>query len=302
MELLLEIRHQEYKDRAIHHSACLKVLTKQEYDFVFRWQLQYDNAESGRDACSWTYPHSIKSVDQAFITEFKRVYDGGLNVGPGDVWNSLWMHCVKQKEESEKRDIQHAKEEKMRLEGKACRLYHVTRDRSEEDDGDHENTYDVEAFVERYKIRDGSELADLMQLRDGDLVDTDGYRGIGLWLFMGTTLRKTQGEYGYFIPAAGFCKVMEHGLQYYENGGAQFVMIPHSSTIRSVGPMQRRRRVEIAYSYGTRSDSETDSDAEDEMRTVVNGGQYALPLYMCEDREHAVVDGRRFNHKLAELF
>ena len=66
------------------------------------------------------------------------------------------------------------------------------------------------------------------KLRKGDIVDTEGYRGIGLYYYDGTRLIKTKGEYGYFLPKEAFKMVEKHGIDFFGKSysGAEYVIIP----------------------------------------------------------------------------
>lgn len=63
-------------------------------------------------------------------------------------------------------------------------------------------------------------------LNDGDLIDFESYRGIGLFYLHHDVFIKTLGEYGYFLPTMAWKFVIKYGIDYYANCGAEFILIP----------------------------------------------------------------------------
>ena len=62
----------------------------------------------------------------------------------------------------------------------------------------------------------------------GDIFDTAGYRGQGIWYYDGTRLWQASGEYGRFLPACAFQMVQFHGVDFFKKAsiGCSWVLIP----------------------------------------------------------------------------
>ena len=73
----------------------------------------------------------------------------------------------------------------------------------------------------------------LRDIKGGDMVDIQGYRGEGLYYYDGNNLLKTYGEYGYIIPSEAWKFVDKYGLRYYDNYGPEYITIPQKCTIIS---------------------------------------------------------------------
>jgi len=70
------------------------------------------------------------------------------------------------------------------------------------------------------------------KIRKGDLIDTEGYRGTGLWYFDGDSFIKTKGEYGYFLPEEAWGMVDRYGLDFFsEDQGAEWILLPKDATV-----------------------------------------------------------------------
>lgn len=128
-------------------------------------------------------------------------------------------------------------QDRLRREGKrvTCHPYTIRRDDGSSDDLP--DTIALSSFPIDYHFFDalGVHTIDFLP-RTGDIIDTDGFRGIGLWYCDGTSLIKTQGEYGYFLPSQAYKKVEEHGLEYFAmQTGAEFVLLPATASIKVNG-------------------------------------------------------------------
>lgn len=198
------------------------VVPQHEYDFAYNYLLYSD--EPPREEKYWEYYHRIITRDLCLISAFQQLYPTGL-CSAENLWTKVYQKALENKSSSEL--YQKRKEEKIKLraEGKMCRVYDVTPGKEEEEEKNKSsdcyryprdeigNKCTVQELIGAYRIRNTEELKQLHEeLRDGDFIDTDGYRGIGLWLYMKGCLFKTEEDYGYIIPSVGFCKVLEHGL------------------------------------------------------------------------------------------
>jgi len=171
---------------------------------------------------------------------------------PTDNWD-VWLHETKERllrreREDVERKAANVRDEQLRQEGKLCTLYYVY---ATKDKPDYDVSYEEEVpltraeFNQRFQPKvydwrahmEGPCLA-LDKLKEGDLVDTSGYRGQGLWYFDGTRFHKSIGEYGYFLRSIAFTKVQQYGLPFFEHCGAAFVLIPSSAD----KPQLSRRR------------------------------------------------------------
>jgi hypothetical protein len=84
--------------------------------------------------------------------------------------------------------------EKRKRQGQQCRLFPIKTTITQYDA--EEAPLNVKQFIESFGITDLTTIEILQQLRDGDLIDLNEYRGTGIWLFMKKLLYKSVGEYG----------------------------------------------------------------------------------------------------------
>ena len=78
---------------------------------------------------------------------------------------------------------------------------------------------------------------DFTGINEGDLIDINEYRGIGLY-YVGKNklVIPTEGEYGYELPSEAFDMLIQHGSDYYEDiDGPEFIIVPDSDYIGIIG-------------------------------------------------------------------
>lgn len=71
----------------------------------------------------------------------------------------------------------------------------------------------------------------LEKIQEGDLINTDQYRGFGVYYFDGSKLWPSLGEYGYFMPTQAWKFVEKHGPKYFEYCGCELFLIPRGSEV-----------------------------------------------------------------------
>lgn len=113
---------------------------------------------------------------------------------------------------------------------------------------------------------------------DGDLVDTDGYRGIGMYFYEHGKFIKTKGEYGYFLPEAAWKYVERDGLEKYKGSGVEYVGIPKECKIIGVKDGNEEEIDEPRYVY---------LDGED---------------YGDEEYDYLIINGKIYNTGLSEPY
>jgi hypothetical protein len=87
---------------------------------------------------------------------------------------------------------------------------------------------------------------DFSVLKKGDMIDTIGYRGQGLWYFDGKMLHKSIGPYGYFLPPEAFLMVLKYGISYFRNCGAEYVLAPPSLLLQYHGNLSQTEQYAIS--------------------------------------------------------
>lgn len=73
------------------------------------------------------------------------------------------------------------------------------------------------------------------ELKRGDTIDFEGYRGIGLYYFDGNTFIKTTGIYGYYLPSDAWEFIKILGPDTYLESGAMCVRIPNKVITKPIG-------------------------------------------------------------------
>jgi hypothetical protein len=158
-------------------------------------------------------------------------------------------------------------------------LSNFSRDFDEVEDGE---MIDYKKILS--SITNDSEKQEFLKLKDGDLIDLDGYRGTGLYYYDGSSesFIKTSGEYGYFLPCEAFSFVLEHGLEYYQDCGAEFVLLP--------------LKCEITYANSETGGKQTSvkNNEKDEYALCIKGGEL--------DTDYGIVNGVYFQTSLASFY
>lgn len=162
----------------------------------------------------------------------------------------------------------------MNTQQKKCRVHTVNIQDADLDE-DSGASYDLDMFIEVYQPKEHN-LKEI--LREGDIIDTKGYRGLGLWFFDGVNLIKSSGEYGYFLPDEAWSQVEQHGLQYFERTGAECVLIPDKKEISIFAKGKKVGSMIVASGHAL----------------CINGGS---------DGEEYVIDGKKYSDtSLCEIY
>lgn len=105
-------------------------------------------------------------------------------------------------------------------------------DISEEFDGDESiSQTDLIKYVSR-KCDNEETIKYLETCKDGDAIDFDGYRGIGIYILFEGRFHKTIDEYGYYLPSFLWKFIEEHGPLYFSSiGGCECIYIPKNYPI-----------------------------------------------------------------------
>lgn len=115
----------------------------------------------------------------------------------------------------------------------------------------------------------------LDKIKEGDLLDFDGYRGIGLYYYNGEEFIKTLGEYGYFLPSDAWKMVHLHGLRFFISGGAEMILLPKDVKV----------------------------ETEDDRHLSLNQDQLAIYIDSNNfDNEYVTVDGVKYKTDILNLY
>jgi hypothetical protein len=97
-------------------------------------------------------------------------------------------------------------------------------------------------FLSIMKIKSREHIAILNLLEEGDFIDTEDYRGAGLWYYDGSHLHKNTGEYGYVIPSEGYKMAHKYGLNYFADRLPGFILeIPSDMEVLVNGEKQSQK-------------------------------------------------------------
>ncbi len=100
-------------------------------------------------------------------------------------------------------------------------------------DCDFQEEFDKEYCQLKYSYIPAGVLA---QIKEGDFLDVQGYRGTGLYYYNGKDFIKTEGEYGYFLPSDAWKMVQLHGLEFFKGRcGAEYILLPKGVKIETKG-------------------------------------------------------------------
>ena len=73
-------------------------------------------------------------------------------------------------------------------------------------------------------------------IKEGDMIDIDGYRGQGIWYFDGKKFISSMGEYGYFLPPEAWKMAQKYGLEFFsDTHGVEFILLPRNAVVSSKG-------------------------------------------------------------------
>ncbi len=91
----------------------------------------------------------------------------------------------------------------------------------------------INEFIHVSQVIDSKSLLILNSLLEGNLIDTERYRGTGVWYYDGHQLYKAEGEYGYILPFSAYKMIHNHGLEYFGNymTSCEIVSIPQNLEI-----------------------------------------------------------------------
>ena len=118
------------------------------------------------------------------------------------------------------------------------------------------------------------------ELKEGDLLDIEGYRGQGLYYYDGSQLIKTLGTYGYFLPSEAWKFVELNGVEFYEGCGAEYVLFPKDA--------------KVSVSSGV---------LHEPLRHLKHPGRFGLALNLVGGiGEYVIVNGKKFENPIEEFF
>ena len=121
------------------------------------------------------------------------------------------------------------KQSKLKTPVQHCISYNITL--PEADEGDYESCT-PEEFIAKFGL-DAKNQKIIRNLQEGNCIDTEDYRGTGVWYFDGYQLHKSLGEYGYTLPSEAYKMVEKYGLEYFGDyaTGCELVELPSGLSI-----------------------------------------------------------------------
>ena len=160
----------------------------------------------------------INSIEVTIIDDRDKIQSFETLFGQSNSTHPLIEHILNLIKENEKSKIKEEKRLEQIKNGKIARVHRVDIDIDDIDDNDEKEDLTLKQLPEDVR----------KHLRKGDIIDTEGYRGIGLHYYDGTKLIATIGEYGYFLPEEAFKMVEKHGIDFFGESycGAEYIMIP----------------------------------------------------------------------------
>ncbi len=190
--------------------------------------------------------------------------------------NDNWSDMITQRKktmsdheiEMKKAEDENQRIKQLQLEGRHCMCYDVVVGNEDYDD---DTSYSPQEFIDFFKPDDKSQII-ISSLQEGNVIDTEGYRGQGTWYFDGTRLHKSLGEYGYTLPPQAFAMVEKHGLSYFGDyvTGCEIVAIPSGLTL-TVNGNQTVSDGSVGLSI------ENGEDGDDTL--IINGKSYQTYYY-----------------------
>jgi len=201
----------------------------------------YSEYQRIKETDPFGYAIELLTSDPALVEAFKKIFKQECvsPAGKETFWQQLCRETKEREEAKKQFEMQEIETKKLIKNGKKCRVYRVT---VTAEYWESQTRLDLRPFIQLHGIENKEQLQQLKtELKEGDLVDTAGYRGQGLWYYNGDVLIATTGEYGYFLPPEAWKKVEEYGLQYFEDTGAEFVLIPTNYAITMMNKSSEKK-------------------------------------------------------------
>jgi hypothetical protein len=241
--------------RYIGSSSYTKIITQDDYDFA-QLHLKLGNQLEILSTCN----EGVKAHHLLFP-----------QLWPNDNWDELIANkkqdLIDYEIKIKKIEDNNNRIKQLQVDGKHCICYEIAIGEQDEV----EDSYTVEEFIKKMEPDEKSQLI-LLSLKEGNVVDTYGFRGLGVWYFDGLRLHKSLGEYGYTLPPQAFAMVEKHGLSYFGDDatGCCIVALPQGLTICANGS--------TVLTDGT-SGLSIEIEEEGTDRLTINGQSYQTSYY-----------------------
>lgn len=102
-----------------------------------------------------------------------------------------------------------------RSQKRVANIYNLAKKQYLRDHAEVSVTPTIQEFIRAYKYTNPDVNIFLSLLEEGDLLDTDDYRGNGLWYYDGKVLHKSTGQDSMNLPPQAYKMAHKYGVEYY---------------------------------------------------------------------------------------